>query len=608
VEFRLLGPFEVVVGGQSADLGGAKQRALLAMLAIHANEVISVDALIDGLWGDRMPGSAPNTLQGYVSRLRKALDPDGRNGAEPTIVFRAPGYVLTARPEQIDSRRFEQLVGEAEGRATIGDATEAASALRDALALWRGAALSDFAYEAFAQPEIVRLEELRLKAIEDLIDADLACGRHAGLVPDLEALVAEHPLRERFRAQLMVSLYRCGRQSEALSVYRDARQTFSEQLGVDPTPVLRDLERAILRHDPELQPPLPARAAAIRSRLPRRRWIAAGVGVTVAAALAVGFVLAARDPSAAIEIVPNSVAVVDAHTNEIVDDIRVGAYPGPVAAGNGSVWVGNIGDDTMTRIDTRTRKPSFPNGVQQPLDLAVTRQAVWIANGTSFATNPPTGGGTVERRGLRFGARKTIQVGPPETLNEWWTVVAADANSVWAGNASSRAAVQLDPNTGRVVGRVAAVGGGSIAVGYGSVWVAEYERNSVAEIDGRSGKVASRISVSSKPTRIATGEGAVWITTQHPHSALWKIDPTLHETVAVLPVPPTSRRLATGEGYVWVTSGTYAGEPGVPQTGGVLSKINPRTNRIVATIKLGFRPDGVAVANGLVWVAVAPRK
>jgi DNA-binding SARP family transcriptional activator/streptogramin lyase len=608
VEFRLLGPFEVVVGGQSADLGGAKQRALLAMLAIHANQVISVDSLIDGLWGDRAPDSAPNTLQGYVSRLRKALHPDGRNGAEPTIVFRAPGYVLTARPEQIDSRRFEQLVREAESRATTGDATEAASALRDALALWRGAALSDFVDEAFAQPEIVRLEELRLKAVEDLIDADLACGRHAALVPDLEALVAEHPLRERFRAQLMVSLYRCGRQSEALSVYRDARRTFSEQLGVDPTPVLRDLERAILQHDPALQPPLRARSAVVVARLPRRRLMAAGVGVTAAAALVVGLVLAARDPSPAIEIVPNSVAVVDAHTNEIVDDIRVGAYPGPVAAGNGSVWVGNLGDDTMTRIDARTRKPSFPNGVQQPLDLAVTRRAVWIANGTSFATNPPTGGGTVERRGLRFGARKKIHVGPAETRNEWWTVVAADTRSVWAGNASSRAAVQLDPNTGRVVGRVAAVGGGSIAVGYGSVWVAEYERNSVAQIDPRSVKVTSRISVSSGPTRIATGEGAVWITTQHPNSALWKIDPTLHETVAVLPVPPTSRRVATGEGYVWVTSGTYAGEPGVPQTGGVLSKIDPRTNRIVATIKLGFRPDGVAVANGLVWVAVAPRK
>jgi Bacterial transcriptional activator domain len=198
-------------------------------------------------------------------------------------------------------------------------------------------------YEAFAQPEIVRLEELRLKAVEDLIDADLACGRHAALVPDLEALVAEHPLREGFRAQLMVSLYRSGRQGEALSVYRDTRKTFSEQLGVEPTPMLRDLERAILRHDPALQAPLPARAAAVIARLPRRRWIAAGIGVAVAAALAVGFVLAARDPSAAIEIVPNSVAVVDAHTNEIVDDIRVGAYPGPVAAGDGSVWVGNLG-------------------------------------------------------------------------------------------------------------------------------------------------------------------------------------------------------------------------------------------------------------------------
>lgn len=279
-----------------------------------------------------------------------------------------------------------------------------------------------------------------------------------------------------------------------------------------------------------------------------------------------------------------------------------------MAAGNGSVWVGNIGDDTMTRIDTRTRRPSFPNGVQQPLDLAVTRAAVWIANGTSFARNPPTGGGTIERRGLRFGARKTIHVGPPETLNEWWTVVAADARSVWAGNSSTRAAVQLEPDTGRVVQRVSDVGGGSIAIGYGSVWVGEYRRNTVARIDPGSGNVNARIPVSSAPTRIAAGEGAVWVTTQHPNNAVWRIDPRTGETVAVIPVPPTSRRVATGAGYVWVTSGTYAGEPGVPQTGGVLTKIDPRTNRIVATIDLGFRPDGVAVANGRVWVAVAPRR
>jgi DNA-binding SARP family transcriptional activator len=607
VEFRLLGPFDVLVDGRSAQLGGAKQRALLAILAIHANEVLPAERLIDGLWPGHPPESAVNTLQGYISRLRKALDPHGSNGAEPIIVFRPPGYVLTVLPEQIDSHRFERLVAEAETRSATGDAAGAADSLREALALWRGAALADFSYEDFAQPEIARLEELRLNAIEDRIDADLACGQHGALVPELEALVADQPLRERPRAQLMLALYRCGRQGEALAVYRETQKMLSDELGIEPTLPLHELERAILRHDPSLEPPRRSAATAAVTRLPRRLRIAAAGVIVAAAVAALGFALRTSG-AGAVKVIANSIAVVDPRTNKVVDDIRVGDYPTAVAAGNGSIWVGNGGDNTVQRIDAKTDKPSFPGGAQQPLDLAVTRHALWIANGTNFETKPPTGGGTIDRRGLRFGASKKIKIGPSETLNEWWTVVATDGRSVWAGNSSSRTAVRLDPATGRVVERIAGVGGGGIAIGYGSTWVAEYKRNTVARIDPNTGTIIARIPVSSAPTRIAAGEGAVWVTTQHPNNAIWKIDPRTGETVAVIPVPPTSRRVATGGGYVWVTSGTYAGEPAVPQTGGVLTKIDPRTNRIVATIELGFRPDGVAVANGSVWVAVAPRR
>lgn len=609
MEFRLLGPFEVVVRGRSVPLGGAKQRALLAILAIHANEVLSADRLIGELWQEQTPESASNTLQGYVSRLRKALDPERMNGAETSIVFRPPGYLLQARPEQIDSNLFVRLVDEAEAQFANDDAKEAAKLLRKALVLWRGPALADFIYEPFAQAEIARLEELRLKAIEDRVDADLACGRHSALVPELEALVAEHPLRERLRGQLMLALYRCGRQGEALNVYRETRKKLKEELGIEPTPTLHELERAILQHDRALGPPARRGTTAAIERLHVPRWlrIVAPTAVFLALAVAVGFGLRANGAGGSVKVIANSVAAVDPRTNKVVDDIRVGDYPTAIAAGNRSIWVANGGDNTVQRITTATRKPSFPDGAQQPLDLALTRHTLWVANGTNFQTKPPTGGGTIERRGLRFGATKVVHVGPPQTLNEWWTVVATDGRSVWAGNSSSQTVVRLDPATGQIVERVAGVGGGGIAVGYGSVWVAEYKRNTVARIEPRSGKVVVRIPVSSAPTRIAAGEGAIWVTTQHPHNAVWKIDPKSEETVAVIPVPPTSRRVATGGGYVWVTSGTYAGEPGVPQTGGVLLKVDPRASRIVATIKLGFRPDGVIFADGLVWVAVAPR-
>lgn len=614
MEFRLLGPFDVLVDGRSAQLGGAKQRALLAILAIHANERVPADRLIDELWPEQAPKSAVNTLQGYVSRLRKALDPDGSNGTEPTIVFRPGGYVLTARPEQIDSHRFERFVAEAEARAAAGDATAAARLLREALGLWRGAALSDFVYEDFAQPEIARLEELRLKAIEDRIDADLACGRHVAVAAELEGLVAEHPLRERLRGQLMLARYRGGRQAEALDVYRETRSALNSALGVEPTRALSELQRAILRQDPSLDLRVSQREVLGIRRLRRRRLaslVAAGCAATAAA---LTFALWPRGTSHPVTVSNNSVAVVDARTNRIIDDIVTGDYPGPLAAGDGSVWVGNIGDDTMMAIDARTRKPGFAVAIQQPLDLAVSGSRLWIANGTSFATGRPSGGGTIQCRGCRFGTNTTIKVGPRDQENASPATVASDGRSVWAGDGPSRTIYRLDSATGRILERVTGVDGSAIAIAYGGVWVAEPRRGVVARIDERTATIAERIPVPGDPTRIAAGAGGVWVTAPHPQGAVphrrsvvWRIDPETNKTVAAMAVPPTSRRVATGAGYVWVTSGTYHGEPGVPATGGSLSKIDPDTNRVVATIKLGFRPDGLVVTDGLVWVAVAPR-
>jgi DNA-binding SARP family transcriptional activator len=244
LDVRILGPLEVRADGRSLPLGGPQQRAVLAILALHAGQVVSTARLIDELWGERVPGSAKPVLQGYVSSLRKTIG--------PVIVTKGPGYVLELEPEQLDLHRFERLLGEGQ-RDRAGARAEAASAsLREALALWRGPALADFAYEQFAQAAIVRLEELRLTALEERIEADLVLGRHAQLVGEIEGLVAEHPLRERLRGQLMLALYRSGRQAEALQAYQEARRTLVEELGIDPTPALQALERAILQQDPTL--------------------------------------------------------------------------------------------------------------------------------------------------------------------------------------------------------------------------------------------------------------------------------------------------------------------------------------------------------------------
>ena len=255
MEFRILGPLEVVEEGSPLALRGARQRALLALLLTRANEVVSTDRLIDELWGARTPGGAANALQYHVSRLRKLL------GGADAIVTKEPGYLIRVGPDELDLLRFERLVEEGQRSSP----ETAARLLRDALALWRGPALADVAHESFAQAEILRLEELRLVALERRIYADLALGRDAELVAELEALIREHPLRERLRAQLMLALYRSGRQADALEVYRQTRRQLVDELGIEPSPALQELEQAILHQDPELSPRVDAAAPRQRA-------------------------------------------------------------------------------------------------------------------------------------------------------------------------------------------------------------------------------------------------------------------------------------------------------------------------------------------------------
>jgi DNA-binding SARP family transcriptional activator len=247
MEFRILGPLEVLDEGRVLTLGGSKQRALLALLLVHANETLTPDRLIDELWGERPPATAAKTLQAHVSRLRKALGAD--HGA---VVTRPHGYEFRLEPGCVDAYRFERLVGEGRGALATGRPQRALVKLQEALALWRGPPLADLAYEPFAQREIARLDELRIAALEQLIETRLALGGHAELVGELETLIDEHPYRERLRAQLMLALYRSDRQADALQAYQDARRTLVEELGIEPGERLRELERAILAQDPAL--------------------------------------------------------------------------------------------------------------------------------------------------------------------------------------------------------------------------------------------------------------------------------------------------------------------------------------------------------------------
>jgi DNA-binding SARP family transcriptional activator/DNA-binding beta-propeller fold protein YncE len=588
------------------------------LLLLHANEVVPSDRLIDELWGEAPPESAANMLQGYVSHLRKTLEPGRGRGEHELLVSRAPGYVLKIEREQLDSARFEQLTGEGRNLLEGGDPDAAAERLRTALGLWRGPALADLAYEPFARADVERLEELRLGALEDRIDADLQLGRHDALVGELRELVGRQPLRERLRAQLIAALYRCGRQAEALDVYRDGRRALHDELGIEPGPALRELERAILRQDPALGAPAPP-PLPITVRI-RRRWpFLAGVGAAAAAAAFVAGLAFGHSGSAkAVVVRADSVAVIDPKRNELVKDIPVGGYPGPLAADDEFVYVSNIGDATFSRIVPDTKKVFDTGSLSRAIDLVVVNEHLWAADGgvAGHTLAPP---GTVLDYELWSAASRTIRVGPSVGGDEEQTTIAAapGRGEIWAGNQDSRTITQLQPPT---MAKIHGVAPGGLAVVAGTeseaVWASDPSRNLVVRVDGRARRVTHRIAIPGEPTRIAATARAVWVITRDDNGpgewrptrgtapAVWRIDPKTKEAVERIPLPLTPLRIALGAGSVWVTAQRVLSDSGSSVEATVF-RIDPETNRIVARIPLHTRAvDGIVVTHGLVWVAV----
>ena len=263
IEFFLLGPLEVRVDGRSVPLGGAKQRAVLGLLLLHPDEVVAIDRLVDGVWGEEPPPSAAHTVEGYVSRLRRAIEPHG-----PSIMRQGGGYRLDLAGARLDAREARDLLRAVTAASEAGDHERAAALAGTALRVWRGPALRDAPLHGVARAKVDELDELRLRVGERLAEADLALGRHDDAVALLRPLVDEHPYRERFVAQLMLALYRAGRPAEALDIYERTRQALARDLGLKPSAELRRLSGEIVRHDPRLAPPLPA---ADTAPIPGRR-------------------------------------------------------------------------------------------------------------------------------------------------------------------------------------------------------------------------------------------------------------------------------------------------------------------------------------------------
>ncbi len=577
MEFRLLGPVEVLRDGRPVALGGAKPRALLALLLLHANEVVSRDRLIDALWGDRPPGTAGHSLDVQISRLRKAFEPD------ELLLTQSGGYVLQVEPEQIDVHRFERLLEAGRRANAAGKPAEALEVLEAALGLWRGAALADLSYETFTRTEIERLEELRLVATEERIEAELALGRHDTLIPELEALTAKHPLRERLRGQLMLALYRAGRQAEALRVYSDARKRLVDELGIEPGSALKELEQAILRQDPALDLPRPVAET-------RRRRALVGAGALVlagaAAAVVVGLTQGGTESAQALAD-PDSNVFLSADTGEVVleapvrDTVRV-AYD------EDALWSVSA-DGELTRLDTESGEIVATLGLGvKPAGLTVGAGSVWVTgrNSPTLFRIDPSVNDIVDRFPLPMKGVVTDGTGE----------VAFGANSVWVGHGGYDPGAfveRLDPETGRVQHRFSILGGDAnhLAFDDGALWVASQASGKLWKIDPRTNKLVLRRQLRQSPCCVAAGGGFVWVAI-NPDAKVWKVS-TDGSVLDIIKLPASIKNVEYAEDALWVAVGEE----------GTVVRIDPTTNE-PRTYDVGHSVKDVDVRNGLVAVGV----
>lgn len=578
MRFSILGALEVSDGDRDIPLGAGRQRKLLAILLLHPNEVVSTDRLIDELWGEQPPPTAAKALQGHISHLRKQL-------GQGCVLTVSAGYVLKLDPVELDAYRFEQLLNEA-GRA---EPAAAARKLREALELWRGPPLADFAYDDFARNEIDRLEGLRLTSIEKRIDADLALGRHSEIVPELEALVAEHPLRERFRAQLMLALYRSGRQAEALQAYHDGRAVLREELGLEPGDEIQDVQKAILAHDPAVAAPPRVPLAGRRSPLVptfvlRRPRLVAAVGVLLlGGAIALASIELTGGSSAPV-VLPNSVAAVDPKKGRVVSAVRVGVRPVAVAIGEGAVWVANADDGTISRIDPKTRKVVHTIGVGADVsDLAIGFGSVWVADGND---------GTVTRIDPTLNApQATLDLGAETQLSPTAVfLVAVDGTHVWATRGSEL--LRIDPKTDAVDRRLRIGTPIGLATGGGAVWVTTLN-DQLLRIDPRTAKVTTQAALPTQAIAPVFDHQSLWLIVSLGRQIV-RLDPNSLSPTAAIPLSGYPTDLTAGDGALWASTAD-----------GSVSRIDPASTDVTAAVHVGGNPTAAAADAGIVWVAVA---
>jgi peptide/nickel transport system substrate-binding protein len=583
VEFRILGPFEVVSDGRSLLLGRGKERALLAVLLLYRNERVSTSRLIDLLWDESPPESAPKMIQIYVSRVRRRLEADQR------LITEAAGYRLRVEPGELDLDRFERLCNEGRKAVAAGDPALALARLREALSLWRGPPLGDVADGRFLEQERARLDELRLGALEERIEAELALGDGAELVDQLQALIGEHPLRERPAAQLMLALYRAGRQADALAVYKRTRDRLVDELGIEPGRRLKELEQAILQQDPALDAPPKERSVGSRetptvgrrSRGFSKRMLAMATAVIAAVTAAVLVVALGGNERGQIRLAADAVGAV--RGGQLVEQAGIGVAPAAIAAGRGRIWIARREAKSVSRLDPKTLdvRQTIPVG-NGPSGIALGRGAVWVTNGLD---------GTVSRIDPNANrVVQTVQVGSGPAA------IAYGLGALWVANRFDQTVSRIDPRTGDVVDTLAAgTDAAAIAAGDGAVWVVDQARGRIARLQPGFTEPVLTINVGNGPSAITLGAGSVWVANTL-DSTVSRIDPRSNRVLATIPVGAGPIAIAAAPDGIWVAN----------EFDDTLTRIRPHMNRADRTIHLGQRPTAAATSAGSVVVAVGP--
>jgi DNA-binding SARP family transcriptional activator len=581
LDFRLLGPLEAASDGHSLPLGGARRRAVLAMLALDPGAVVAAGRLIEGVW-DEPPETAATALQGHVSQLRRVL-------GEDVIVTRTPGYVLDVAPDAIDAVRCERALEEARGRLAAGDAQGAAAVLRDAEGLWRGEPLADLVDAPFALDALPALRELRVAVQEERLEAQLALGHHAAAIAPLRELVAHEPLRERLRGQLMLALYRLGRQAEALDVYEAGRRALSEELGIEPGERLRALHEAIVRQDPALGR---SRAPAATSRR-RRRWIVPAAGAAAVAA-AILIAIAAGDSSTQSPApVANGLLRFDAGGGRSASAPLDGT-PTSVAAANGHAWVLDADGQTVTEVDADGRRMhTFATGAT-PTDITASAGGLWIAQGQAVGTQFPgaqtTAVAHVDQRTGALVHTTRLPPAPRQILTGQRERIAASRHAIWVLR-DDGALIRIDPLSHQIAKvlelggtaltasgdaawvltrdgalvRVAEqastvgppidvgdTGGSSLAVGGGAIWLVDAAQGILERFDDPGGARAEPIEVGAGAGPVVYAHGTVWVA-QPARQSVLRVDAGDRRIVGEVRVDGTPRDLASDGSHLWVS-------------------------------------------------------